>query len=88
MIVFAAAAVASWSRAWIMHKGASSPTNKLGHGASYRYSHDEPSGIAAQQYAPDAVAGKQYYRPTSHGREASYAESLAAIRKALGRPEQ
>jgi putative ATPase len=62
-------------------------SKKLGHGTSYVYAHDVPSGIAAQQYAPDAVAGKEYYRPGSHGREAAYAESLAAIRRALGRTQ-
>src|SRR5690348_8073341 len=60
-------------------------SKKLGHGKGYVYAHDVPSGVAEQQYAPDAVDGKQYYRPTTHGREAAYAESLAAIRKALGR---
>ena len=29
---------------------------KLGHGSAYVYSHDEPFGIAEQQYAPDVVA--------------------------------
>jgi hypothetical protein len=28
---------------------------ELGHGTSYTYSHDEPYGIAEQQYAPDVV---------------------------------
>jgi putative ATPase len=60
-------------------------SKKLGHGAQYIYAHDVPSGVAEQQYAPDAVLGKQYYRPGNHGREAAYAESLAAIRRALGR---
>ena len=55
-------------------------SKKLGHGQAYVYAHDVPSGIAAQQYAPDAVAASVYYRPTTHGREAAYAESLAAIR--------
>jgi putative ATPase len=60
-------------------------SKKLGHGTSYVYAHDVPSGVAEQEYAPEAVQGKQYYRPGSHGREAVYAESLAAIRRALGR---
>ena len=32
---------------------------KLGHGTTYSYSHDEPFGIAEQQYAPDVVAGRR-----------------------------
>ena len=43
---------------------------KLDHGASYKYSHDEPFGIAEQQYAPDVVADATYYRPTELGAEA------------------
>ena len=31
-------------------------SKKLGHGTAYRYTHDEPYGIAEQQYAPDVVA--------------------------------
>src|SRR5918992_993642 len=31
-------------------------SKKLGHGKGYRYAHDEPYGIAEQQYAPDVVA--------------------------------
>jgi putative ATPase len=63
-------------------------SKKLGHGTSYVYAHDVPSGVAEQEYAPEAVQGKQYYRPGSHGREAAYAESLAAIRRALGRTDE
>ena len=40
---------------------------KLGHGAGYRYAHDDPRGVVAQQYAPDGVAGRQYYAPTDRG---------------------
>ncbi|HZP27386.1 MAG TPA: replication-associated recombination protein A [Acidimicrobiia bacterium] len=40
---------------------------KLGHGEGYRYPHDEPSGWVAQEYRPDEVAGRRYYRPSGHG---------------------
>ncbi|MGP3969117.1 replication-associated recombination protein A [Streptomyces sp. 6N223] len=56
---------------------------KLGHGEGYQYPHDVPGGIAAQQYAPDAVHGKRYYTPTRHGAEARYAEVLDRIRERL-----
>ena len=29
---------------------------RLGHGAGYRYAHDEPHAVAAQQYVPDELA--------------------------------
>ncbi|UCM86813.1 replication-associated recombination protein A [Streptomyces marincola] len=56
---------------------------RLGHGAGYQYPHDLPGGIAAQQYAPDAVHGKRYYRPTGHGAEARYGEVLDRVRHRL-----
>jgi putative ATPase len=56
---------------------------RIGHGKGYVYSHDVPGGVAAQQYAPDAVHGRRYYEPTAYGREAAYAERLAAVRRAL-----
>lgn len=54
---------------------------KLGHGESYKYSHDEPYGIAEQQYAPDVVAGARYYRPTALGAEATIKERWERIRR-------
>jgi putative ATPase len=56
---------------------------ELGHGASYQYAHDHPGGVAAQQYAPDAIHGREYYRPTRHGMEARFTEVLERIRGAL-----
>jgi putative ATPase len=40
---------------------------KLGHGEGYRYPHDEPSGWVEQEYLPDEVSGRRYYRPSGHG---------------------
>ncbi len=37
--------------------------------SGYRYPHDDPRGVVPQQYAPDAVVGRRYYRPTEHGFE-------------------
>ncbi len=51
---------------------------KLGHGASYTYSHDEPYGIAEQQYAPDVVLDAEYYRPTDAGRRGGDQGALGA----------
>ncbi|PWJ25366.1 putative ATPase [Branchiibius hedensis] len=43
---------------------------RLGHGDGYRYSHDEPGGVGAQQYLPDdLVADADYYQPTDRGWE-------------------
>ncbi|HSZ42106.1 MAG TPA: replication-associated recombination protein A [Trebonia sp.] len=56
---------------------------RLGHGEGYVYPHDVPEGIAAQQYAPDAIAGRTYYEPTNHGLEARFSERLGRIRGVL-----
>ncbi|MBB4895137.1 putative ATPase [Streptomyces olivoverticillatus] len=61
------------------YKGA----EKLGHAQGYVYPHDLPGGIAAQQYAPDAIHGKRYYEPTRHGAEARYADVVERVRDRL-----
>ncbi|MEZ5381041.1 MAG: replication-associated recombination protein A [Microthrixaceae bacterium] len=53
-------------------------SKRLGHGVGYRYPHDDPSGWVDQQYLPDAVAGRQYYRPSPHGYEARVAQRLSS----------
>jgi putative ATPase len=47
------------------YKSASS----VGHGEGYIYPHDDPSGVVAQQYRPDALEGHVYYEPSPHGAE-------------------
>jgi putative ATPase len=43
---------------------------RLGHGKGYVYAHDEPDGVAAQQYLPDDLHDAvSYYRPTDRGFE-------------------
>jgi putative ATPase len=61
---------------------------RLGHGRGYEYPHDSPEGVVAQQYAPDAVAGREYYQPTQHGAEARYAERAERIRAILARARE
>ncbi|MGX1674876.1 replication-associated recombination protein A [Streptomyces sp. NPDC055400] len=61
------------------YKGAA----KLGHAQGYVYPHDVPGGIAAQQYAPDAIAGRRYYEPTRYGGEARYADVVERVRERL-----
>jgi putative ATPase len=56
---------------------------KIGHGKSYQYSHNDPRGVVAQQYAPDVVDKVDYYQPTRRGGEAAYAEALTKIREIL-----
>jgi putative ATPase len=56
---------------------------KLGHGKGYRYAHDEPHGVAAQQYLPDTLAGRAYYEPTDRGAERDIRARLERLRKIL-----
>ncbi|NUS56544.1 MAG: replication-associated recombination protein A [Streptomycetaceae bacterium] len=65
------------------YKGAA----KLGHAQGYIYPHDVPGGVAEQQYAPDTIHGKRYYRPTRYGNEARYADVLDRVRGKLGHPD-
>ncbi len=56
---------------------------KLGHGKGYRYAHDEPFGIAEQQYAPDVVDGTEYYKPTALGAEAAIKDRWERVRRLI-----
>jgi putative ATPase len=56
---------------------------RLGHGKGYRYAHDHPHGVVTQQYAPDAIVGRDYYRPTAHGAERDAAARLERLRRAV-----
>lgn len=62
-------------------------SKKLGHGGAaaspYKYSHDEPFGIAEQQYAPDVIKDAAYYRPTSLGAEAAIKDRWERVRKII-----
>jgi putative ATPase len=56
---------------------------RLGHGAGYAYSHDEPHGVAAQQYLPDPLLRREYYAPTDRGVEAEIGPRLARLRRLI-----
>ncbi len=56
---------------------------RLEHGANYIYSHDVPGAVAAQQYAPDAVVGRDYYQPSTYGAERTLGERVARLREII-----
>ena len=58
---------------------------RLGNAQGYRYPHDDPDGIVAQQYPPDGVVGADYYRPTRHGAERAVADRLDKLRAIIRR---
>jgi putative ATPase len=58
---------------------------QLGHAQGYRYPHDDPDGVVAQQYPPDAISDVDYYRPTTHGAEREIAGRLDKLRAIIRR---
>jgi putative ATPase len=57
---------------------------RIGHGAGYRYPHDDPRGWVEQRYRPDEVADRTYYEPSEHGNEAAVRARISR----LGRRER
>ena len=51
---------------------------ELGHGAGYRYAHDEADAYAAgERYLPDEMPDRRYYSPVPRGFEIRIAEAMA-----------
>ena len=57
----------------------------IGSGRGYRYPHDDPDGVVAQQYPPADLIGKDYYRPTTRGAEREIATRLEKLRAIIRR---
>ncbi|KQR99011.1 AAA family ATPase [Williamsia sp. Leaf354] len=57
---------------------------KLGNAQGYRYPHDAPGGVVAQQYAPDDLVGTEYYAPTDHGHEREISARVGRLRSIVG----
>lgn len=55
----------------------------LGHGEGYKFPHSYPHSIVAQQYLPDELEGREYYQPTTNGREQMLSERVARLRAIL-----
>jgi len=54
----------------------------LDYGKAYRYAHDEPDAYAAgENYFPDKLGQRQYYRPAPRGLEIKIAEKLERLRQ-------
>jgi putative ATPase len=51
---------------------------ELGYGKNYRYAHNEPDAFAAgENYFPEGMPAREYYRPVARGLEIKIAEALA-----------
>ncbi len=54
----------------------------MGHGAEYRYDHDEPNAFAAgQTYFPEKMGERKYYCPVPRGLEIKIREKLEWLKK-------
>lgn len=53
---------------------------ELGHGEGYKYPHDYPHGVVAQEYLPESLQGSRYYHPSDNGFERQISARLDAIR--------
>lgn len=55
---------------------------QLGHGAEYRYAHNEPGAYAAgERYLPPELWHEQFYHPVERGMEKQLAEKLRYLRQ-------
>jgi len=68
-----------------LRDGHYSGASKLGNAIGYRYSHDDPGGVVAQQYPPDELLGVDYYRPTPRGAEREISTRLEKLRAIIRR---
>ncbi len=55
----------------------------LGNAQGYRYPHNVPEGVLPQQYPPDELVGKDYYRPSRHGAERTLYERVPKLRRTI-----
>jgi putative ATPase len=58
---------------------------ELGYGAGYRYAHDDPEALVAQEHLPPALRGRTYYHPGPRGVEQDIRARLERWRAELRR---
>jgi putative ATPase len=68
-----------------LRDGHYSGASALGNAQGYKYSHDDPDGVVAQQYPPDELVGVDYYRPTGRGFEREVSGRLERLRAIIRR---
>jgi putative ATPase len=61
------------------YAGAAAQGNAVG----YVYPHGDRAGVVTQQYPPDELVGRDYYRPGGRGDERARAERLARLREVV-----
>lgn len=58
---------------------------ELGYGGGYLYPHDYEGGLVEQEYLPEPLKERSYYRPTERGDEKRLREFLEKARRAHGK---
>lgn len=53
----------------------------LDYGKGYEYAHDTEEKLTRMQCLPDSLLGREYYQPTSQGKEAHFKERLEQIKE-------
>ncbi|WP_448855685.1 replication-associated recombination protein A [Corynebacterium camporealensis] len=66
-----------------LRDGHYSGAKDMGHGVGYKYPHDDPRGVVAQQYLPDELVDRIYYEPTEHGAERRIFDYLGRLRNLI-----
>ncbi len=73
--------IAQWGSLEVPERFRNAPTRlmkELGHGAGYRYAHDEAEAYAAgERYLPESLPERRYYRPTARGLEIRIGEAMS-----------
>lgn len=49
---------------------------EMGYGENYKYAHEYEENFVAQDYLPESLKGRQYYKPSEQGHESKIAERL------------
>jgi putative ATPase len=63
---------------------------ELGYGSGYKYAHEVPEAYIPQEYLPDKLKGKTFYRPGQFGFEKEIAKRLAwweELKRRTSKPE-
>jgi putative ATPase len=60
---------------------------EMGYGGGYRYPHDFEGHYVAEEYLPEALRGRRFWKPSDSGYERELAERLRAWRRAAGLPD-
>ncbi|HZK32114.1 MAG TPA: replication-associated recombination protein A [Corynebacterium sp.] len=56
---------------------------RMGNAVGYKFPHDDPRGVVAQQYLPEELRDAVYYVPTDHGAESRIRGFLGQLRRTV-----